>query len=34
LDIVLDWTVALLFRLDITKVELRVERQQVQQPGT
>ena len=31
LRIVLDWTVALLFRPDITKVELRVEREQVQQ---
>ena len=29
LRIVLDWTVALFFRPDITKVELRVERQQV-----
>ena len=31
LRIVLDWTVALFFRPDITKVELRVERDQVQQ---
>ncbi len=31
LRIVLDWTVALFFRPDITKVELRVEREQVQQ---
>jgi len=30
LRIVLDWTVGLLFRPDITKVELRVEREQVQ----
>ena len=30
LRIVLDWTVALFFRPDITKVELRVEREQVQ----
>jgi NADH dehydrogenase len=29
--IVLDWTVALFFRPDITKVELRVEREQVRQ---
>jgi NADH dehydrogenase len=29
LRIVLDWTVALLFRPDITKIELQVERQQV-----
>ena len=29
LRIVLDWTVALFFRPDITKVELRVEREQV-----
>jgi NADH dehydrogenase len=29
LRIVLDWTVALFFRPDITKVELRVERDQV-----
>jgi NADH dehydrogenase len=34
LRIVLDWTVALFFRPDITKVELRVEREQVRrQPG-
>jgi NADH:quinone reductase (non-electrogenic) len=31
LRIVLDWTVALFFRPDITKVDLRVEREQVQQ---
>jgi NADH dehydrogenase len=31
LRIVLDWTVALFFRPDITKVELQVERAQVQQ---
>jgi NADH:ubiquinone reductase (H+-translocating) len=31
LRIVLDWTVALFFRPDITRVELRVEREQVQQ---
>lgn len=31
LRIVLDWTVALLFRPDITKVELKVEREQVRQ---
>jgi NADH:ubiquinone reductase (H+-translocating) len=31
LRIVLDWTVALFFRLDITRVELRVEREQVKQ---
>jgi NADH:ubiquinone reductase (H+-translocating) len=31
LRIVLDWTVALFFRPDITKLELRVEREQVQQ---
>src|SRR5512146_281039 len=31
LRIILDWTVALFFRPDITKVELRVEREQVQQ---
>jgi NADH dehydrogenase len=31
LRIVLDWTVALFFRPDITKVELRVEREQVRQ---
>ncbi len=31
LRIVLDWTVALFFRPDITKVELQVEREQVQQ---
>jgi NADH dehydrogenase len=29
LRIVLDWTVALLFRPDITRVDLRVEREQV-----
>jgi hypothetical protein len=29
LRIVLDWTVALFFRPDITKVELQVEREQV-----
>jgi len=29
LRIVLDWTVALFFRPDITQVELRVEREQV-----
>jgi hypothetical protein len=29
LRIVLDWTVAVFFRPDITKVELRVEREQV-----
>lgn len=29
LRIVLDWTVALFFRPDITKVELRVEREQM-----
>jgi len=29
LRIVLDWTVAVFFRPDITKVELRVERDQV-----
>lgn len=33
LRIVLDWTVALLFRPDITKVELRVEREQVRRTG-
>ena len=32
LRIVLDWTVALGFRPDITKVELRVEREQVRRP--
>jgi NADH dehydrogenase len=32
LRIVLDWTVALFFRPDITKVELRVERDQVRGP--
>jgi NADH dehydrogenase len=31
LRIVLDWTVALFFRPDITNVELRVEREQVRQ---
>jgi NADH dehydrogenase len=31
LRIVLDWTVALFFRPDITKVELQVEREQIQQ---
>jgi NADH dehydrogenase len=31
LRIVLDWTVALFFRPDLTKVELRVEREQVAQ---
>src|SRR3712207_9048085 len=31
LRMVLDWTIALFFRPDITKVELRVERDQVQQ---
>src|SRR5262245_23088286 len=31
LRIVLDWTVALFFRPDITRVDLRVEREQVQQ---
>ena len=31
LRIVLDWTVALFFRPDITKVELHVEREQVRQ---
>jgi len=31
LRIVLDWTVSLFFRPDITKVELRVERERVQQ---
>jgi hypothetical protein len=31
LRIVLDWTVALFFRPDITKVGLRVEREQVRQ---
>jgi hypothetical protein len=29
---VLDWTVALFFRPDITKVELRIEREQVRGP--
>jgi hypothetical protein len=29
LRIVLDWTVALFFRPDITRVDLRVEREQV-----
>jgi hypothetical protein len=29
--IVLDWTVALFFRPDITRVDLRVEREQVKQ---
>jgi hypothetical protein len=29
LRIILDWTVALFFRPDVTKVELRVEREQV-----
>jgi NADH:ubiquinone reductase (H+-translocating) len=33
LRIVLDWTVALFFRPDITKVDLRVEREQVRQAG-
>jgi NADH dehydrogenase len=33
LRIVLDWTVALFFRPDITKVDLRVEREQVQRAG-
>jgi hypothetical protein len=32
LRIVLDWTIALFFRPDITKVELRVEREQVRLP--
>jgi len=32
LRIVLDWTIALFFRPDITKVELRVEREQVRRP--
>ncbi len=32
LRIVLDWTVALFFRPDITKVDLRVERDQVRRP--
>jgi NADH dehydrogenase len=32
LRIVLDWTVAVFFRPDITKVELRVEREQVREP--
>jgi len=32
LRIVLDWTVALFFRPDTTKVELRVEREQVPRP--
>jgi NADH dehydrogenase len=32
LRIILDWTVALFFRPDITKVELRVEREQVHRP--
>jgi len=32
LRIVLDWTVALFFRPDITKIELRVEREQVRRP--
>ncbi len=31
LRIVLDWTVALLFRPDLTKVELHVEREQALQ---
>jgi hypothetical protein len=31
LRIVLDWTVALFFRPDITRIELRVEREQVKQ---
>jgi NADH:quinone reductase (non-electrogenic) len=31
LRIILDWTIGLLFRPDITKVELRVEREQVRQ---
>jgi NADH dehydrogenase len=31
LRIVLDWTIALFFRPDITKIELRVEREQVRQ---
>jgi hypothetical protein len=31
LRIVLDWTVALFFRPDITRVELRLEREQVKQ---
>ena len=31
LRIVLDWTVALFFRPDITRVDLRVEREQVRQ---
>jgi NADH dehydrogenase len=33
LRIVLDWTVALFFRPDITKVELRVEREQMHRAG-
>jgi NADH dehydrogenase len=32
LRIVLDWTVALFFRPDTTKIELRVEREQVRRP--
>jgi hypothetical protein len=31
LRIVLDWTVALFFRPDITRIDLRVEREQVEQ---
>lgn len=33
LRIVLDWTVAVFFRPDITKVDLRVEREQARRPG-
>jgi len=33
LRIVLDWTVAVFFRPDITKVDLRVERDQARRPG-
>jgi len=31
LRIVLDWTIALFFRPDITRIDLRVEREQVNQ---
>jgi NADH dehydrogenase len=33
LRIVLDWTVAVFFRPDITKIDLRVERERVEMPG-
>jgi hypothetical protein len=31
--IMIDWTVALFFRPDITKIELAVEKDQTRQPG-